>query len=97
MNGCCKFHSGLGGEGGGPDGVEGCLWKRESSGRTKLEPAHNLHLASPSVFSVLTIHLSLTLFVFWFLELHLHHTEVPRLGVKSALQLAAYTTATLDP
>ena len=34
-----------------------------------------------------------------FLGLHLRHIEVPRLGVKSELQLMAYTTATamLDP
>ena len=37
-------------------------------------------------------------FVF-FLQLHLHHMEVPRLGVESELQLLAYTTntATWDP
>ena len=29
-----------------------------------------------------------------FLGLHLQHVEVPRLGVKSELQLLAYTTAT---
>ena len=29
-----------------------------------------------------------------FLELHLQHMEVPRLGVESELQLPAYTTAT---
>ena len=34
------------------------------------------------------------LFVFVFLGPHLRHTEVPRLGVKSELQLLAYTTAT---
>ena len=33
-------------------------------------------------------------FFFCFLRLHLHHTEVPRLGVKSELQLLAYTKAT---
>ena len=31
---------------------------------------------------------------FFFLWLHLWHMEVPRLGVKSELQLPAYTTAT---
>ena len=30
----------------------------------------------------------------FFLELHLQHMEVPRLGVKSELELPAYTTAT---
>ena len=36
---------------------------------------------------------------FSFLGPHLRHVEVPRLGVKSELQLPAYTraTATLDP
>ena len=33
-------------------------------------------------------------FILWFLGLHWRHTEVPRLGVKSELQLQAYTTAT---
>ena len=32
-------------------------------------------------------------FVFVFLRLHPWHMEVPRLGVKSELQLPAYTTA----
>lgn len=37
------------------------------------------------------------LFVFFcFLELHLRHMKVPRLGVKSELQLQAYPTATSD-
>ena len=35
--------------------------------------------------------------LFWFLGLHLWHMEVPRLGVKSELQLPAYTTATATP
>ena len=34
-------------------------------------------------------------FVFFFLGLHLRHIEVPRLGVKSELQLMAYITATV--
>ena len=33
-------------------------------------------------------------FVFVFLGLHPQHMDVPRLGVKSELQLPAYTTAT---
>ena len=33
-------------------------------------------------------------FFFFFLGLHLRHKEVPRLGVKSELQLPTYTTAT---
>ena len=39
------------------------------------------------------------LFFFVFLRPHLLHMEVPRLGVRSELQLPAYTTATatLDP
>ena len=36
-------------------------------------------------------------FFFFFLGLHLWHTEVPRLGVKSELQLPAYVTATAMP
>ena len=43
---------------------------------------------------------SVTSFLFvclHFLGLHLRHTEVPRLGVKSELQLPAYTTATATP
>ena len=31
--------------------------------------------------------------IFCFLELHLRHMEVPRLGVELELQLLAYTTA----
>ena len=39
------------------------------------------------------------LFFFFFLELHLWHMEVSRLGVKPELQLQAYTAAiaSLDP
>ena len=36
-------------------------------------------------------------FFFCFLGLHLWHVEVPRLGVKSELQLPAYATATATP
>jgi len=36
-------------------------------------------------------------FFFAFLSPHLQHMEVPRLGVKSELQLRAYTTATVMP
>ena len=32
-----------------------------------------------------------------FLQLHLQHMEVPRLGVKLELQLPAYTTTTAMP
>ena len=40
-----------------------------------------------------------TFFFFCFLGLHTQHTEVPRLGVESELQLPAYISATLmqDP
>ena len=34
------------------------------------------------------------LFIFCFLSLHLWHMEVPRLGVKSELQLLTYAIAT---
>ena len=34
------------------------------------------------------------LFIYLFLGMHLQHMEIPRLGVKSELQLQAYTTAT---
>ena len=34
---------------------------------------------------------------FFFLGLHLQYMEVPRLGVKSELQLPAYTTVTATP
>ena len=39
----------------------------------------------------------LVCFLFCFLELHLRHMEVPRLGVESELQLLSYATATQDP
>ena len=35
--------------------------------------------------------------LFVFLGLHLQHTEVPRLGVESELQLPAYSTTTATP
>ena len=35
--------------------------------------------------------------LFFFLGLHLQHTEVPGLGVESEQQLPAYTTATATP
>ena len=41
--------------------------------------------------------LLLLLFFFVFLGPHLQHMEVPRLGVKSELQLLAYTSATATP
>ena len=37
---------------------------------------------------------SIFFFFYFFLGLHSRHMEVPRLGVKSELQLLAYTTAT---
>ena len=36
-------------------------------------------------------------FFFVFLELHLQHMEVSRLGLESELQLPSYTTATARP
>ena len=47
----------------------------------------------------LLIYLFIGLFFFFFLQLHLQHTEVPRLGFESELQPLAYTiaTATLGP
>ena len=35
--------------------------------------------------------------IFYFLGLHPQHIEVPRLGIKSELQLPAYATATQEP
>ena len=40
-------------------------------------------------------HFFLFSLLFFFLELHLWHVEVPRLGVKSQLQLPAYATVTV--
>ena len=60
-------------------------------------PKHNNKLMFPLVSLLLflynhdRVHI---FFSFFFLGLHLHHMEVPRLGVESELQLAAYTTAT---
>ena len=45
------------------------------------------------VFDNLVYHVCSYFFLF-FLELHLQHMEVPRLGVESKLQLPPYTTAT---
>ena len=39
---------------------------------------------------------SLSLSLFFFLELHLQHMEAPRLGFELELQLPAYTTAMSD-
>ena len=39
----------------------------------------------------------LFLFLFCFLGLYLRHIEIPRLGVKSELQLPAYTTTSTTP
>ena len=50
--------------------------------------------------SVIHIHISILFLFFFLLGTHLWHMEVPRLGVKSELQLLAYITATattLDP
>ena len=49
-----------------------------------LNGEHKIHLFGCGVF----------FFVFFFLGPNLWHMEVPRLGVKSELQLLAYTTAT---
>lgn len=40
------------------------------------------------------LHLFFLLFFFYFLEPHLQHTEVPKLGVTSEQWLLAYTTGT---
>ena len=40
------------------------------------------------------IFVGIIIFFSFFLELHLQHMEVPRLGVESKLQLPPYTTAT---
>ena len=50
-------------------------------------------VGAPSV-SISTIGFFVCLFVFAFLGQHPWHMDVPRLGVKSQLQLPAYTTAT---
>ena len=42
-------------------------------------------------------YLFIFIFIFCFLELHLWHIKVPRLGVKSELELPDYTTATATP
>ena len=42
---------------------------------------------------IVPFYLFIYLFIYCFLELHLQHIEVPRLGVKSKLQLQAYATA----
>ena len=51
----------------------------------------NLHSYSGLIQS-LSFHVSIYLF-FCFIGPHLWHTEVPRLGGESELQLPAYTTA----
>ena len=48
------------------------------------------------IFIFIFIYLIYLFIYFCFLGLHLQHMEVLRLGVKSELQLPAYTTATPD-
>ena len=49
------------------------------------------------VFVVIQVFLYVLLFLFFFKGLHLQHMKVPRLGVKSELQLLIYATATTVP
>ena len=46
------------------------------------------------IFNFYLCFIYLFIYLFCFLEPYLWHMEVPRLGVKSELQLPAYTTAT---
>ena len=48
----------------------------------------------PACPQLLSLHGKQLIIIFVFLGPHLQHREVPRLGVKSELQLLAYTTAT---
>ena len=54
----------------------------------------NLHLHSDLSLCSHSPAFLLSFLSFFFSELHLQHMEVPRLGVKSGLQVLAYTTAT---
>ena len=66
--------------------------------RPSLPHPHLSPLVTISFFlSFIDFFLSFFLFFFFFLGLHLQHKEVPRLGVKSELQLLVYTTATAAP
>ena len=62
-------------------------------------PVIELHKLNQVTFGILTlIYVFIYLFIYFcFSGLHLRHIEVPRLGVKSELQLQAYTTATATP
>ena len=59
----------------------------------------NFLMKSVIAYASLFSEFLLLLLVVFFLESNLQHMEVPRLGVKSELQLPAYATATatLDP
>ena len=71
------------------------------------DPVHfGLHLSIQFIlgpnYALITVHLYLdkliySFFPFFFLGLQLRHMEVPRLGVKSELQMLAYTRATATP
>ena len=77
---------------------QGCFLMRPLSLACRCHPlACCLFTWSPVHSPVVS--LPLFLFYFIFLGLHLWHMEVSRLGVKTGLQLQAYTTATaaLDP
>ena len=56
---------------------------------------HTIHLCIHICMSIVLFLYST--YFFFFLQLHLQHIEVPRLGVKSELQLQACTTATTPP
>ena len=62
---------------------------------TDIQMALQVHGFWTQGYKRLTVLAILFYFVYFiFLGLHLQHTEVPRLGVESELQLLAYTTAT---
>ena len=72
--------------------TEAGQWKncglKDSEKRSPPEPCSSVSLV-PSFSSS-----SSSFFFFCFLGPHLRHIEVPRIGVKSELELPAYTTAT---
>ena len=59
--------------------------------------AKNKQLTQPEPIKTASFSSFFFFFFFCLLGPHPRHMEVPRVGVKSELQLPAYTTATLDP
>ena len=76
------------------------MWEAESNKHfraNKWKLIADFSFLRPICISISTVVLFVWLVFVCFLGLHLQHTEVPRLGVESELQMPAYTTAPAIP